>query len=157
MVADDDKTCVIDRSKLRKEREGSRHESQKEQQNFRIVNAIYFDCRKDANQIVVQGPNGKHYRSVQLKKHHTVVGEPGSYYLIQFFSRDGKGRTIAQKLFNSIRGAEWKDKLAIVGTDWTACITEKYRVSVKFVYSKLACRLENQLLSSCPNYVTRHF
>ena len=32
-----------------------------------------------------------------------------------------------------------------------------YRVSVKFVYSKLACRPENQLLSSCPNYVTRHF
>ena len=68
MVTDDDKSCVIDRNKLRKERERCRHKVQKEeQQNFRIVNAIYFNVRKDASQIVLQGPNDKHYRSVQLE------------------------------------------------------------------------------------------
>ena len=59
MVTDDDKTIVIDRSKLRREEERCRHEIQEEQQNSRIVNAIYFDGRKDTTQIVAQGPNDK--------------------------------------------------------------------------------------------------
>ena len=64
MVTNDDKTCVIDRSKLQRKSERCQHEIQKEkQQNFRIVNAIYFDGCKDVTQIVVQDPNDKHYRS----------------------------------------------------------------------------------------------
>ena len=56
-ITKDDKTCVIDRSKLIREREKCRQEIQKdEQQNFRFVNAIYFDGRKNATQMVVQGP-----------------------------------------------------------------------------------------------------
>ena len=49
LITDDDKTYVIDRSKLRKERERCRAEiRKKEQENFKLVNAIYFDGRKDA-------------------------------------------------------------------------------------------------------------
>ena len=40
--------------------------------------------------------------------------------------KDGKGRTITHKLFDSIRGTELEDRLAIVGTDGTACITGKH-------------------------------
>ena len=75
--------------------------------------------------MVVQGSNDKHYRCVQLE-HYTAVGEPGSYYLTHVSLEDGKGRTIAQKLFDFIRGAELEDRLAIVGTDGTACMTGKY-------------------------------
>ena len=82
MVTDHDKTCVIDSSKLRKETERCPHENRKEeQQNFWIVSAINFDGRKDTAQIVVQGPNDKHHKFVQLEEHYTVVGETGSYYL----------------------------------------------------------------------------
>ena len=96
----------------------------KEEQNFRIANAIYFDRRKDATQMVVQSPDDKHYRSVQLEKHYTAVGEPGSYYFTDV-SEDGKGRTIAQKLFDFQRGSELENRLAIVGTNGTACKTGK--------------------------------
>ena len=124
---EDGKTCVIDRSKLRREREKCHQEIQKEkQQNFRLVNAIYFDGRKDATQMVVQGPNDKRYRSVQLEEHYTAIGEPGSYYLTHVSPEDGKGRTIAQNLLGSIRSTELEDRLAIVGTDGTACMTGKY-------------------------------
>ena len=44
----------------------------------------------------------KFYRSVELEKHYPVVGEPGQYYLTHFSKGDGKGRTIAQKTFNTI-------------------------------------------------------
>ena len=82
LVTEDDKTRIIDRSKLRRERERCRNEIRsKEQQNFGLVNAVYLDGRKDATQIVAQDPSEKHYRSVQLEEHYTVVGEPGSYYL----------------------------------------------------------------------------
>ena len=99
LVTEDDKTRIIDRSKLRRERERCRNEIRsEEQQDFGLVNAVYLDGRKDATQIVAQGPNEKDYRSVQLEEHYTVVGEPGSYYLTHFSPEDGKGRTIAQKL-----------------------------------------------------------
>ena len=65
LITDDDKTYVIDRSKLRRERERCRAEiRKKEQENFKLVNAIYFDGRKDATQVTMQGPNDKFYRSV---------------------------------------------------------------------------------------------
>ena len=127
IITEDDKVCVIDRSKLRRERERCRQEIQKEkQQNFRFVNAIHFDGRKDATQMVVQGPNDKHYRPVQLEDYYTAVGELGSYYLTPVSPEDGKGRTIAQNLVDSLRGTELKDRLAIVGANGTACMTGKY-------------------------------
>ena len=62
LVTEDDKTRIIDRSKLRRERERCRNEIRsEEQQNFGLVNAVYLDGRKDATQIVAQGPNEKHY------------------------------------------------------------------------------------------------
>ena len=54
----------------------------------------------------MQGLNDKHYKSVQLQEHYPVVGEPGSYYLTHYSSKDGKRKTIAQKLFDSMRGTE---------------------------------------------------
>ena len=127
LVTEDDKTRIIDRSKLQRERERCRNEIRsEEQQNFGLVNAVYLDGRKDATQIVAQGPNEKHYRSVQLEEHYTVVGEPGSYYLTHFSPENGKGRTIAQKLFDSFSGTELEGKLAIVGTDGTASMTGKH-------------------------------
>ena len=118
---------MIDRSKLRRERKKCRQEIQKEeQQNFRFVIAIYFDGRKDATRMVVQGPNNKHYRSVRIEEPYTAVGESGSYYLTHVSPEDGKGRTIVQNLFDSICGTELEDRLAIVGTDGAACMTGKY-------------------------------
>ena len=128
LVTEDDKTRIIDRSKLRRERERCRNEIRSEEQNFELVNAVYLDCRKDATQIVAQGPNEKHYRSVQLEEHHTVVGEPESYYLTHFSPEDGKGRTIAQKLFDSFSGTELEGKLAIVGT---ASMTGKHNGCIR--------------------------
>ena len=40
-------------------------------------------------------------RSKQLEDHYTLIGEPGEYYLTHFFTENGKGRTIAQKIFKT--------------------------------------------------------
>ena len=87
-----------------------------------------FGRRKDATQIVVQGPNDKRYRSVQLDEHYTVVGEPGSYHLTHFSPENSKSRTIAQNLFDFLRATELEDRLAIYGI---ACITGKYSECIR--------------------------
>ena len=75
LITDDYKTYVIDRSKLQSERERCRAIiRKKEQKNFKLVNAIYFDGRKDATQVTMQGPNDRFYRSVQLEDHYTMIG-----------------------------------------------------------------------------------
>ena len=132
LITDDDKTYVIDCSKLRRERERCRAEiRKKEQENFKLVNAIYFDGRKDATQATMQGPNDKFYRSVQLEDHYTMVGQPGEYYLSHFSTEDGKGGTIAQKIFNTIANTELHDKLTVVGTDGTAAMTGKFNGCIR--------------------------
>ena len=64
MVTDEDKSIVIDPSKLRRERERCREEiCQEVISKFKFVTGLYFDSRKDATQVIVEEPNGKMCRS----------------------------------------------------------------------------------------------
>ena len=90
------------------------------------MNALCFVGRKDATQMLPQDPNNKHYRSVQLDEHYTVVGKPGTYYLSYFSPENGKSRIIAKKLFDSFNDTKLEHKIAIVGTDGNASMTGKY-------------------------------
>ena len=78
----------------------------------------------------MQGPNGKYYRSFQIEGNYAVVGKPGSH-LTHFSPEDDKGRTATQKSFDSIRVTELEDRLAIIGTDKTACIIGKYNEGIR--------------------------
>ena len=76
--------------------------------------------------MVAKSPNNKHCKYVQLEEHCALVGEPGSYYLINFSPKNGMGSTIAQNLFNSIHKTELRNKLAVFGTDDITSMTGKY-------------------------------
>ena len=91
-----------------------------------FVNALCFVGRKDATQMIVQGPNNKRNRSVQLEERYTAVSGPGTYYLSHFSPEDCKGGTIAKKLFDLFKDTELELKLAIVGTNGTASMTGKH-------------------------------
>ena len=53
-ITENDKTYVTDRSKLRREQERSRTEiREKKQENFKLVNAICFDGRRDATKVTI--------------------------------------------------------------------------------------------------------
>ena len=90
------------------------------------MNALCFVARKDTTQMIVQGPNNKHNRSVQLEERYTAVSGPGTYYLSHFSPEDGKGRTIAKKLFDLFKDTELELKLAIAGANGTASMTGKH-------------------------------
>ena len=78
IITDGDKSQVIDRSKLRRERDKQQKLIQKqEKDNCKYVNALYFDGKKDATMIMAEC-NGKFYRRVEIEDRYVVVGEPGS-------------------------------------------------------------------------------
>ena len=81
LVNEENRSMIIDYHKLQRERQKYREEIRKKKENFSLVDGVYFDGRKDATQVLLQGPNGKLYQSVQLAEHYTLVGEPGTYYL----------------------------------------------------------------------------
>ena len=115
---------IIDYHKLRRERQKYRKEIRK-QENFSLVDGLYLDGRKDTTQVLLQGPNGKLYQSVQLEKHYTLVGEPGTYYLTHLSPENGIGRTIAE-VFMSIKETELGEKIKIFGSDGAASMTGKF-------------------------------
>ena len=79
IVTNEDKSLVIDPSKLRRERERCRKKICQEVFNFKYVSGLYFDGRKDATQVMLEGPNKKMYRSTQLEEHYVLIGELGTY------------------------------------------------------------------------------
>ena len=60
-----------------------------------------------------------------------MVGQPDEYYLSHFSTEDGKGRTIAQKIFNTIANTELHDKLTVVDTDGTEAMTGKFNGCIR--------------------------
>ena len=102
------------------------------------MNALCFDGRKDATQTIAQDPNNKHYRSMHLEEHYTVVGDPGTYYLPHFFfQKKAKADLLQKKLFDSFKDTELEHKLAMVGTDGTASMTGKYNGCIRGVVELL--------------------
>ena len=87
--------------------------------------------RTDATQMIAQSLNNKHNRSEQFEERYTAVVGSGTYYLSPFSPKDGKGGTIAKKLFDSFKDTVLERKLAIVGTNGTASMTGKYNGCVR--------------------------
>ena len=139
IVTNEDKSLVIDPSKLRRERERCRKEiCQEEVFNFKYVFGLYFDDRKDET---LEGPNRKMYRSTQLEEHYVLIGEPGTYYLTHLSPTDGKGRTLGE-IFDFISNTMLCQKLNIVGTVGAALMTGKFNGVIRSLEELLKTPLQ---------------
>ena len=99
MIDEANNSFVIDRSKLRRERERCRKEiQQKEVENFKFIDGLYLDGRKDATLVMTKAPTGKCCLTTALEEHFVLVGEPGQYYLTHLSPPNGKGRVLAQEV-----------------------------------------------------------
>ena len=80
IVTDTNKTNVMDRSKLRREKQKYREEIQKDEElQFGAVDGIYIDGRKDATIISVRQGNSYHRKTI-IEEHYVLVGEPYECY-----------------------------------------------------------------------------
>ena len=81
IVTEEDKRYVVDRSKLRRERQKYREEiKNKEQELFELVDSIFVDGRKDATMIMVE-VNRNYHRQTVIEEHYVIVEEPNGFYL----------------------------------------------------------------------------
>ena len=132
MIDQENNTFVIDRSKLRRERERCRKEIQeKEMENFKLINGLYFDGRKDATLMMAKAPTGKSFITTELEEHYVLVGEPGGYYLTHLSPPNGKGRVLDKEIFDSISDTELCRNLMILGSDGTASMTGRFNGCIR--------------------------
>lgn len=158
ILTDVDNSCAIDRSKLRREREKYRAELRTEEDKyFQLVNALYVDGKKDATLAMLQGENGKLYRQTMLEEHYVVVGEPGEFYLTHVTPENGRGRIIAQALFEAIKTTELEGKLSLIGSDGTAAMTGPYNGFIRALEETLEKPLQWVIcLLHCNELPLRH-
>jgi hypothetical protein len=79
VVKKDDKSKVIDRSKLRRERQRKRSEVIRNQKSD-VLTGLYFDGRKDKT-LRIETIGRKRYRRSVVEEHVSLVQEPGSKYI----------------------------------------------------------------------------
>jgi len=134
-----DKTYVIDKNKLRREREKYRNIiSEDEAIFYKFIDGIYIDGRKDATLLTEHdAQTGKYYHKTELQEHFVVVGEPGACYLTHVSPQDGRGITIANEVYDTIKGTKLSDTLNIVGTDGTASMTGNKAGFIRCLEEKL--------------------
>ena len=111
-ITDNSKTYVINYSKLRREQEQCRTEiKEKEQENFKLMNAKYFDGRKDTTQITIQGSNDKYYKLVQLEDYYALIGEPSEYYLTRYSTKIAKEKQLHKRFSTSLSTPNYRTSL----------------------------------------------
>ena len=125
IVTEEDKRYVVDRSKLRRDRQKYGEEiKNKEQKLFELVDSIFVDGRKDATMTMVE-VNGNYHRQTVIEEHYVIVGELNGFYLSHVMPEDGTGYKIATSVYSAIKDTALKQKLKIIGSDGTAVMTGK--------------------------------
>ena len=137
IATDTNKTNVIDRSKLRRERQKYREEIQKDEElQCGAVDGIYIDGRKDATIIGVKQGNSYHRKTI-IKEHYVLVGEPYEFYITH-----GTGKQIAQVIYNALEKISVNDRLKVIGTDGIATMTGKKSGCIASLETKLGHPLQ---------------
>jgi len=157
IVSSKDSTFVVDKNKLRRERERQRKVIQKEeQQTIHLINGFYIDGRKDAT-LMTKEINGRYHRHVELEEHYVIVGEPGEFYLSHVAPTSGSGSAIAQSVFNFLKDSLLYDKLAIIGSDGTASMTGAKKGAIRCLEELLQRPLQWAIcLLHCNELPLRH-
>ena len=157
IIAENDMTFVVDRSKLRRER--NRHREairQKELESYSKVDSIYVDGRKDAT-ITLGVVDEKTYRRTELEEHCVVIGQPGELYLTHVAIENGKGVTIANAIHDAIKDTELEMTLTTVGSDGTAVMTGEHSGFIRIIEELLGRPLQWSIcLLHCNELPLRH-
>ncbi|KAL7637979.1 UNVERIFIED_CONTAM: hypothetical protein RMT77_011592 [Armadillidium vulgare] len=112
---------VIDKNKLRREREKLRAEAQKEEKIlFEKVTGIGFDGRRDATLVNCE-INGTYHTSTLLEEHYVITGEPDDFYLDHITPKSAKGIDVAHGIFKNTTGNRASNKTELSKGRWNQC------------------------------------
>lgn len=116
MITKDDDRLVIDRSKVRRERQKVR-QSMKEGKGG-VITSIYFDGRKDRTLMKVK-VNDRWYSDKKSEEHCVVLTEPGGEYLTHTIPSSSKATDIATSIMDVMNDRNITDDVVVIGCDST--------------------------------------
>src|SRR6218665_1407879 len=124
LVSPIDRSKVIDRSKIRRERRKNRKELQLNGDQFDHsgIQVIFFDGRKDQTLTQVLGVDNKYHRKTLTEEHVLsrlcIVAEPSSSYFSHTTPQSGSSKDITESLVASLKELNAKTQnIKVVGCD----------------------------------------
>jgi len=127
LVSPIDRSKVIDRSKIRRERSKTRKELQQNDDHIDQfdhthtgMEGVFFDGRKDRTLTQVLGDDNKYHRKTLTEEHISIIAEPGSSYFSHTTAPSGSSKDIAESLVASLKERNAKtENIKVVGCDGT--------------------------------------
>lgn len=123
VITKSDTSCVIDRSKVRRERKKRRSEVKASADKL-IVEGLYFDGRKDKT-LIQEKIGTKYYRKICVEEHCALVSEPGSTYLGHTTPTGGNAHSISVSILRYLKNLLGDNlaEIVAVGCDGTVVNT----------------------------------
>lgn len=124
VISSENSSKVIDRSKLRRERQKVRVGLQCEAAGLRKpISSLYFDGRKDKTLFIAKTDNILHRKTV-TEEHISLISEPDSEYIGHLSIDSGKAVTIERSIVDFLEtNFELRTSLVAIGCDGTAVNT----------------------------------
>ena len=97
MVSPNERSKVIDRSKIRRERTKVRKALAAA---INEIEGLYFDGRKDKTMHIVRCVDKKYHRKKVVEEHVSIISEPGSLYSSQVVPYEGTSNAITQAILD---------------------------------------------------------
>jgi len=124
LVSPIDRSKVIDRSKIRRERSKARKKLQQndgiDQFGHNGIEGVFFDGRKDQTLTQVLGVDNKYHRKTLTEEHISIIAEPGSSYFSHTTPPSGSSKDITESLVGSLKERNAKtENIKGVGCDGT--------------------------------------
>lgn len=121
IINDSDKSLVIDKNKLRREKTRLRNSLQNSVDV--ILRGLYFDGRKD-DTLVVEIMHSKNFRKLVKEEHISLIQQPRSNYISHVSPTSGSGKNITDSIISRRNELNISlEDLDVVGSDGTATNT----------------------------------
>ena len=120
LVNETDQTMIIDKNKIRRERNAFRNklinDSQQPNDTDEPITAIYFDGRKDQTLVHLEDAKGlKHIK----EEHYVLVEQPHGEYLTHLTLQSGSAAAISNAILEFTGNHDISDTLKVLGCDST--------------------------------------
>lgn len=122
IVTNEDFSQVVDKNKVRKEKERNRTELQTEIKH-EALKGLYFDGRKDKT-LMMEKLHAKYFRRAKKEEHYSLIQEPGSLYIGHVSPSSGSSNDIASSIISYLSTHNIPlDELDVIGCDGTVTNT----------------------------------
>lgn len=143
LIKNEDKTKVIDRMKVRRQRKNLRSNLQKQSRSEPLkIRGLYFDGRRDKT-LIQEKKENKYYRKTITEEHYVLVEEPGSKYIGHISPTSGSADSISKSILEFLEDDSIdSSNLRAIGCDGTVVNTGQKGGVIRKLEIKLNCPLQ---------------